>query len=114
RFGDAQATLIVGAAATIVFGLFWAFRLNLSWSDTARLLVGATTPSSGWSSPTIAPVLAPMKGRTRGPMRDTPAEHRRAILEALPTLPPAAAGMANDLTAVVKRLHDDIDVHDAE
>ena len=113
-FGDVQTILVVGAAATIVFGLIWAFRLKLSWSDTARLLVGATTPSSGWSSPIMAPILAPMKGRTRGPMRDTPAEHRRAIMEALPTLPPAAAGVTNELTTVVKRLHDEIDVHDAE
>jgi serine/threonine protein kinase len=113
-FGDVQTILVVGAAATIVFGLIWAFRLRLSWSDTARLLVGATTPSSGWSSPTMAPILAPMKGRTRGPVRDTPAEHRRAIMEALPTLPPAAAGVTNDIATLVKRLHDEIDVHDVE
>jgi serine/threonine-protein kinase len=111
---DVQAILVVGAAATIVFGLIWAYRQKLSWSDTARLLVGATTPSSGWSSPSIAPFLAPMKGRTRGPMRDTAAEHRRAILEALPTLPAAAVGITASLSAAVKKLHDEIDVHDAE
>jgi hypothetical protein len=47
-------------------------------------------------------------------MRDTAAEHRRAILEALPTLPPAAMAVSADLTSAVKRLHDDIDIHDAE
>jgi hypothetical protein len=114
RFSDVQTILVIGAAATIVFGLVWAYRKKLSWSDTARLLVGATTPSSGWSSPTIAPMLAPMKGRTRGPMRDTAAEHRRASLAALPTLPPAAIGATADLTSAVKRLHDEIDMHDAE
>jgi serine/threonine-protein kinase len=114
RFSDVQTLLVVGAAATIVFGLVWAYRRRLSWSDTARLLVGATTPSSGWSSPDIAPMLAPMKGRTRGPMRDTAAEHRRAILEALPTLPAAALGATQEVTLVVKRLHDEIDAHDAE
>jgi hypothetical protein len=105
---------VVGAAATIVGGLAWAYRQHLSWSDTARLLVGATTPSAGWSSPTIAPFLAPATGRTRGPMRDTPAEHRRAIIEALPTLPAAALGTAADVASVVKDLHDEIDIHDAE
>jgi serine/threonine protein kinase len=114
RLSDVQAVLVIGAAMTIVFGLVWAYRQKLSWSDTARLLVGATTPSSGWSSPSIAPFLAPMKGRTRGPMRDTAAEHRRAILEALPTLPAAAVGITARLSAAVKRLHDEIDVHDAE
>ena len=114
RFSDVQTILVIGAAATIVLGLVWAYRQKLSWSDTARLLVGATTPSSGWSSPTMAPMLAPMQGRTRGPMRDTAAEHRRAILEALPTLPAAAVAVTADLTAAVKRLHDEIDVHDAE
>jgi tRNA A-37 threonylcarbamoyl transferase component Bud32 len=113
-FSDFQTVLIVGAALTIVTGLVWAYRLRLSWSDTARLLVGATTPSSGWSSPTIAPFLAPAKGRTRGPMRDTAAEYRRAIAEALPTLPAAAISAAADVGAVAKRLHDEIDVHDAE
>ena len=114
RFSDVQTVLLIGAAATIVFGLVWAYRQRLSWSDTARLLVGATTPSSGWSAPSIVPLLAPMKGKTRGPMRDTAAEHRRAILDALPTLPAAAMGVTADLTVAVKRLHDEIDVHDAE
>ena len=114
RFGDAQTILVIGAAATIVLGLVWAYQKRLSWSDTARLLVGATTPSSGWSSPDIAPMLAPLKGRTRGPMRDTAAEYRRAILDALPTLPAAAIGTTQDLARAVKRLHDEIDVHDAE
>jgi serine/threonine-protein kinase len=114
RFGDVQTVLIVGAAAMIMFGLAWAYRLRLSWPDTARLLVGATTPSSGWSSPSIAPLLMPAKGRTRGPLRDTAGEHRRAIMEALPTLPPSAAPIAGDLSLLVKRLHDEIDAHDRE
>ena len=113
-YGDVQTVLVLGAALTIVAGLVWAYRQRLSWSDTARLLVGATTPSSGWSSPTIAPFLAPAKGRTRGPMRDTAAEYRRAITEALPTLPAAAISAAADVGVVAKRLHDEIDVHDAE
>jgi tRNA A-37 threonylcarbamoyl transferase component Bud32 len=114
RFGDVQTLLIIGAAATIVFGLVWAYRLRLSWSDTARLLVGATTPSSGWSSPDIAPMLAPVKGRTRGPLRDTAAEHRRAIMDALPTLPAAASAVTQQLSSAVRRLHDEIDAYDAE
>jgi serine/threonine-protein kinase len=114
RFSDVQMLLVVGAALTIVFGLVWAYRRKLSWSDTARLLVGATTPSSGWTSPAIASLLSPLKGRTRGPMREAPDEYRRAILEALPTLPAAASPIASALAASVRRLHDDIDVHDRE
>ena len=113
-FGDVQTVLVIGAAATIVFGLIWAYRQRLSWPDTARLLVGATTPSSGWSAPAIAPLLAPVKGRTRGPMRDTAAEHRRAILDALPTLPATAVGISAEVADLARRLHDDIDAHDAE
>jgi serine/threonine protein kinase len=113
-FSDVQMVLVLGAAATIIAGLVWAYQQKLSWSDTARLLVGATTPSSGWSSPTIAPFLAPAKGTTRGPMRDTAAEYRRAITEALPTLPASAAATAPEVTAAAKRLHDEIDAHDAE
>jgi hypothetical protein len=113
-YGNVQTLLIIGAAATIVGGLVWAYRRRLSWSDTARLLVGATTPSAGWSSSSIAPLLAPMEGRTRGPMRDTPAEHRRAIVEAIPALPAAAAGQGPALAALARRIHDEIDVHDRE
>jgi serine/threonine-protein kinase len=113
-FGDVQSALVVAAALTIVGGLVWAYRQRLSWGDTARLLVGATTPSSGWSSPEIAPLLAAAKGRTRGPSRDTPAEHRRAILDVVPSLPPAAREAAAEIPALVRRLHDEIDAHDAE
>ena len=113
-FGDVQAALVIAAALTMIAGLAWAYRLRLSWSDTARLLVGATTPSSGWASPTIAPLLAPASGRTRGPSRDTPAEHRRAILDLVPTLPAAAQRAAADVPALARRLHDEIDAHDAE
>jgi serine/threonine-protein kinase len=113
-YGDIQTVLIVMAAATIGSGLVWAYRRKLSWSDTARLLVGATTPSAGWSSESIAPLLAPAKGRTRGPMRETAAEYRRAILDAIPTLPAAAVGVGSEVSSTVKRLHDEIDVHDRE
>jgi hypothetical protein len=113
-YGDVQTVLVLGAAATIVAGLTWAYRLRLSWSDTARLLVGATTPSSGWTSPSIAPFLSPTSGRTRGPMRETAGEYRRAILDALPTLPGSALAAAAGISGAVKRLHDEIDVHDAE
>jgi len=47
-------------------------------------------------------------------MRDTPAEHRRAIAEAVPTLPAAAAGHGATISSLAKRLHDEIDVHDRE
>jgi serine/threonine-protein kinase len=114
RFSDVQTLLVVGAALVIVFGLAWAYRLKLSWSDTARLLVGATTPSSGWNAPAIASLLSPMQGRARGPLREAPDEYRRAILEALPTLPAAAGPVAIALADIVRRLHDEIDVHDRE
>jgi hypothetical protein len=109
-----QTLLLIGAALTIVGGLAWAYTQRLSWSDTARLLVGATTPSSGWTSPTIAPMLLPASGKTRGPSRDTPAEYRRAIVDLVPTLPAAAAVAGVEVAAAASRLHDEIDVHDAE
>jgi serine/threonine protein kinase len=108
-----QALLVTGAALTIVGGLAWAYLQRLSWPDTARLLVGATTPSSGWNSPTVAPFLSPAKGRTRGPSRDTPAEHRRAIADLL-VIMPGLGPMAADMISVVSRLNAEIDAHDAE
>lgn len=113
-FGMVESALVIGVALATIGGLTWAWRHGLSWSETARMLVGATTPSYGWAEPTMARLLAPAAGASRPPERDTPAEHKRAIVDLASTLPMSAKEVGSEAATAAKRLHVEIEICDAE
>ena len=113
-FGMVESALVVGTAVATIAALVWAYNRGLSWSDTVRVLFGATAPSPGWTSAAIVRVLAPATGASRPPDRDTPAEHRRAILDLVPLLPATAATVGAESVLIAQRLVDEIDSCDAE
>jgi hypothetical protein len=55
-------TLVLGAAAVMFATIMWAMRRPLTWSESMRVLFGATTKSPGWSEPHISRLLVPDEG----------------------------------------------------
>jgi hypothetical protein len=113
-FGLAESALVLGVAGAMVAGLAWAYRQRLSWPDTVRLLVGATAPSPGWVEPAVARLLAPAMGASRPPGRDTPAEHRRAIVDLVRLLPASTRTIGSTAVEAAQRLLRAIDASDAD
>jgi predicted Ser/Thr protein kinase len=113
-FGMVESALVVGAATATAGALIWAYRRQLSWSETVRMLFGATAPSPGWATPAMVRLLAPATGASRPPERDTPAEYRRAILDVVALLPAAAAGAGAESAMTARRLSDELEACDAE
>ena len=113
-FGLVESGLVIGVAIATASALAWAYRLGLSWSDTARILVGATAPSPGWMTPSIARLLSHETGRSRPPERDTPADHKRAIVDLIPMLPAVAAGVGTEAVVQARRLLAEIESCDVE
>src|SRR5258708_37798439 len=101
-FGMVESALVVGAAAVTIGALIWAYGRGLSWSETVRVLFGATAPSSGWASPTMVRMLAPAAGGSRPPDGETPAEYRRGLLDVV-ALPPIRAADVGAASALVPR-----------
>ncbi len=113
-FGMVESTLVIGAAVATIGALVWAYRRGLSWSETVRMLFGATAPSPGWAAPAILRLLAPATGASRPPGRDTPVEYRRAILDLVPLLPTAAVDVGAESAVTARRLLAEIEICDAE
>ena len=112
-FGDVESMLVIGVAIVMIAGLAWAYRLRLSWSETARMLVGATTPSPGWTEPAIANLLLREPGSVRLTVRNTPADHLRAIVDLASSLPEAAHGLGVVAVENAKHYVADIAICDA-
>jgi hypothetical protein len=98
-FGAVEGTLVLGVVAVVIVVGAWARHRGLTWSETVRLLFGATTTSAGWSAPGLRRLLTPTHGGVRPPERDEPADYLRAIDEAVahqeaPARAPAAAAAA--------------------
>ena len=100
----AEAVVVLSAAAVAAGAVGWARGRGLSTGESFRVLFGATTSSSSWHTPRIARLLAPALGRVRPPQSDDPADHERAIAEALPLLPSAAGDSGVAAAAIAQRL----------
>jgi hypothetical protein len=112
-FGAVETLLVGGAAAIIVLALLWT-RRELAWPETVRLLFGATTMSTGWSSPALRRLLAPSRGQVRPPESEDPRDFARAIQSVASTLDGAAQERANDAASSARRVVDAIEQCDAE
>ena len=112
-FGAVETLLVGGAAAIIVLALLWT-RRELAWSETVRLLFGATTMSTGWSSPALRRLLAPSHGQVRPPEPEEPRDFARAIQKVAEMLDGAARERANAAAASARRVVDAIEQCDAE
>jgi serine/threonine protein kinase len=113
-FGLVESALVLGVAIATIGGLVWAYRRGLSWSETARMLFGATAPSPGWAAPAIARLLTPQSGATRLSVRDTPADHLRAVVELVSSLPQDPGGVADLAVKTAQRLVDRLKILDAQ
>jgi hypothetical protein len=103
-FAVAELSLVLGAAAVTAATLAWARGRGLSTSEAVRVLFGATAPSPAWSEPRVARLLMPGAFGVRRPERDAPADHRRAIEELVPLLPPEAADVGAEAARAASRL----------
>ncbi len=103
-FGATESALVVGVVAVVLVVGAWSRRRGLAWADTTRLMFGATASSAGWSAPALRRLLAPAHGGVRAPERDDPADHRRAIDEAVGRLDGAAREKAAHAADVARRL----------
>jgi serine/threonine protein kinase len=82
-FGATEAGLVAGVVGVVVMVALWARRRGLAWTDTTRLMFGATVSSAGWNTPALRRLVAPARGGVRPPERDMPDDYRRAIDEAV-------------------------------
>jgi hypothetical protein len=113
-FGAAEAMLVGGVVAVVVLVALWARRRALAWSETTRLMFGATATSAGWSSPALRRLLAPARGGVRPPERDGPDDYRRAIDEAVAHLEGAVRAPALRTAELARQLIAELDRCDAE
>ncbi len=110
----AEETLIVAVAVVMALSFAWAFQKKLSIGDAVRVLLGTTTPSPGWSRPAVALLLAPATSGARPAERDTVADHRRALNEAIGLFPGTASDVAAEATRSANALFRAIEAADAE
>jgi hypothetical protein len=113
-FGKTERALVIGVVALVIVVGWWARRRALSWHETTRLLFGATTSSTGWNTPALRRLLAPAQGGVRPPERDEPADHMRAIDEAVSRLEEPARGEASRAADAARKLVALLDRCDAE
>jgi serine/threonine protein kinase len=113
-FGATEAALVAGVAGVVVMVALWARRRGLAWTETTRLLFGATASSAGWSSPGLRRLLVPARGGVRPPERDAPGDYRRAIDEVVTHLEGAARAPALRAAESARRLIAELGRCDAE
>ena len=113
-FGAAETLLVVSAGTIVLFAIPWAHRRGLTWSETVRLLFGATTMSPGWDSPALRKLLAPAHGAVRPPEPHEPRDYARAIDDVMARLDGSSRESANRASAVAHRLVDVLEECDSE
>ena len=95
-FLGVEALMLFGTALAVLLAVRWARARDASWSDSLRLLFGSTAPSRGWDEPHLASLLSARAGEIRPPRVDDAADHVRAIVELVATLPASAAEIGRD------------------
>jgi hypothetical protein len=95
-FLGVEALMLFGTALAVLLAVRWARARDASWSDSLRLLFGSTAPSRGWDEPHLASLLSVRAGEIRPPRVDDAADHVRAIVELVATLPASAAELGRD------------------
>jgi serine/threonine-protein kinase len=103
-FAAIEAALVVATAAVAVGTLRWARGRGLSASEAARVLFGATMPSTAWTTPHVARLLLPGDLGVRPPDRDSPADHRRSIDALVPLLPAGNTDVGLEAGRCARRL----------
>jgi serine/threonine protein kinase len=92
-FVGMEWTMVLGAGAVMFGTIVWAMRSQLTWSESMRMLFGATTKSLGWNEPHIARLLVPADG-VRQPDRESAPDHVRAIEELVQSITEPNAAIA--------------------
>ena len=82
-FDATERGVIAVCAVALVVSVLWTRVRGLSMAESARFLLGATTPGAAWSDPAIKRLLRPAAGTVAGPDRDSPDDHRRAAEQLL-------------------------------
>jgi hypothetical protein len=95
-FLGVEALMLAGTTLAVVLAARWARLRGASWSESLRLLFGSTAPSRGWDEPHLAPLLRARAGEIRPPRVDDAADHVRAIVDLVSTLPTSAAELGRD------------------
>jgi len=95
-FLGVEGLMLFGTALAVLLAARWARARDASWSDALRLLFGSTAPSRGWDEPHLASLLSVRAGEIRPPRVDDAADHVRAIVELVATLPASAAEIGRD------------------
>jgi len=95
-FLGVEGLMLFGTALAVLVAVRWARARDASWSDSLRLLFGSTAPSRGWDEPHLASLLSVRAGEIRPPRVDDAADHVRAIVELVATLPASAAEIGRD------------------
>ena len=106
--------MILFVALVIVAAFAWALARGLAARDAVRMLFGTTAPSQGWKIPAVAQLLLPAGDSGGAAERDSVAEHRRAIAEAIARNTSLPSDFARQTSAAAGTLLDAIDTADAE
>ena len=109
-----ELLLVVGTVLVVMHAAWWARRRGTSWPETLRLLVGATTPSSGWSSPRLHTLLAASSFDVRAPRAGDAGDHLRAIVELAALLSAEEASLAHDVVGAARRELERLGRHEEE
>jgi serine/threonine-protein kinase len=91
-----EALMLAGTALVVLHSVRWARARGSSWPESLRLLFGSTAPSRGWDEPHLASLLSARSGAVRPPRPDDAADHVRAIVDLVSTLPAPAAELGRD------------------
>jgi hypothetical protein len=95
-FLGVEALMLAGTALSVALAARWARSRGASWPESLRLLFGSTAPSRGWDEPHLSSLLSARAGEVRPPRVNDAADHARAIIDLVSTLPASAVELGRD------------------
>ncbi len=113
-FDAVKSAMLLGAGTVLAAAFAWALRERLSFSEAVRMLLGATTPSPGWSKPAVARLLMLSPGGLRSPDRDSAPDLARAIAALVGLRPSLARAEGIAVIAASRRVAAAVERCDAE